>query len=158
MAAATAARHTAITEPDQEAAVVVTAPPVSADPAGAGPLIALRVKVGLIGCLLALFGFICYGIGTAHGSRFPAHVAVGRAYVSPAQVGVRVGGWSYGFELSENGLTWYDSRGVRHDGGLPSCLRNGPRHTWIRFGWSTAIGPGGEQWRSVTWVQCTGHP
>ncbi len=44
---------------------------------------------------------------------------------------------------------------MSHQGGIPPCLQHGPRFSPIRFGWSTAIGPDGDQWRVVTWVQCS---
>ena len=137
---------------------------VAASPSGSSPtdldgrLIPLRVKVALIGLALAVAGFICYGIGTTHGTRTAAHTSVGRAYASPYQVGVRADGWSYGFELTRNGMFWYDSRHVLHEGGIPPCLQHGPRFSWIRFGWSSAVGLRGDQWRSVTWVQCVHRP
>lgn len=63
---------------------------------GSGRLIPLKVKIVLLALVVAITGSVAYGIGTNHGTE--THVATGRAYVSPSQVGVRTGGWSYGFE------------------------------------------------------------
>ena len=121
-----------------------------------GPLISARVKtvVAVIG--LALFGFICYGIGTNHGTG--SHVLTGRAYVSPYQGFVKVNGWPYGFEVNPNGMDWYDSHGGFHEGGLPPCMQHAPRYTWIRFSYANAHGLQGDSWRVVTWVQCIARP
>ena len=134
--------------------VVTASPSAPSERAVDNRLLPLRVKVVLVTIVLALIGFISYGIGTDHGREAVAHVATGRAYVSPYQVGVRAGGWSYGFELTRGGMDWYDRRGMSHQGGIPPCLQHGPRFSPIRFGWSTAAGPHGDQWRVVTWVQC----
>ncbi|HEY2297299.1 MAG TPA: hypothetical protein VGH43_06195 [Jatrophihabitans sp.] len=128
--------------------------PGGPDPTDRDRLIPLKVKTVLLVVLIAVVGLICYGIGTNHGTG--SHVATGRAYVSPYQVGVRTGGWSYGFEITQNGMFWYDAHGGFHEGGIPPCLRHGPRFSWIRFGWSTANGLG-NHWRMVTWVQCINH-
>jgi hypothetical protein len=121
-----------------------------------GRLIPLKVKaiVGLLG--LALFGFICYGIGTNHGTG--SHVLTGRAYVSPSQGSVKVNGWAYGFAVSPNGMNWYDSRGGSHEGGIPPCMQQAPRYAWIRFGYVEADGLHEDSWRVVTWVQCIAQP
>lgn len=114
-----------------------------------GRLIPLKVKVGLAAFGVALIGFIGYGIGTNHDTG--AHVASGHAYVSPAgQVGVTVGGWVYGFEVTDNGMKWYDADGL-HDGGIPPCLQQAG-DPWLRFGWASAKGVNGDSWRVVTWV------
>ena len=113
-----------------------------------------KVKVGLAASGLALIGFIGYGIGTTRDTG--AHVASGHAYVSPAgQVGVTVGGWGYGFQVTDNGMKWYDAAGM-HDSGVPPCLQQSG-DPWLRFGWAKATGLSGESWRVVTWVQCVAH-
>ena len=119
------------------------------------PLIPWKVKAVMVALVVAVFGFICYGIGTNHGTG--SHVLIGRAYVSPDQVGVKVNGWSYGFEMTGNSMDWYDTHGASHEGGIPPCLQHGPRWSWIRFGWSTATGLDNDSWRVVTWVQCISH-
>ena len=129
--------------------------PGGPDPTGRDRLIPLKAKTVLLLVLIAVFGLICYGIGTNHGTGL--HVGTGRAYVSPYQVGVRTGGWSYGFEITRNGMFWYDADDGFHEGGIPPCLQHAPRFSWIRFGWSTANGFDGDHWRMVTWVQCISH-
>ena len=115
-------------------------------------LIPLKVKVSLAAFGVALVGFIGYGIGTNHGTG--PHVLTGQAYVTPYQASVTVHGWVYGFDITPNGMHWYDSTGS-HDGGIPPCLQQ-PGHRWIRFGYAEAKGLN-ESWRVVTWVQCIDH-
>jgi hypothetical protein len=129
--------------------------PAAPDAAGNARLIPLRVKAVLLVAGLALFGFICYGIGTNHGKA--SHVLIGRAFVTPFQGAVRVDGWAYGFEVNPNGMRWYDSSGGSHEGGVPPCMQHAPRTVWIRFGYATAQGLGGDAWRVVSWVQCIKH-
>ena len=131
-------------------------PASSPRPSDQDRLIPLRVKAVLAVLGMALVGFIGYGIGTNHGTG--AHILVGRAYVSPVQGTVKVGDEAYGFQVSPNGMDWYDSRGGAHEGGIPPCLRHAPRMVWIRFGYASATGLDGDSWRVVTWVQCVHHP
>ena len=115
-------------------------------------LVPLKVKAVLVLIVFGLVALISYGIGTNHGRG--GHVLTGRAYVTAYQAGVRTDGWSYGFDVGPNIMTWYDARGTLHQGGMPRCMRHTPTSTWIRFGWTNALGQGGESWRVVTWVQC----
>jgi hypothetical protein len=119
-------------------------------------LVPLKAKVALAAFAVALFGFICYVIGTDQGTG--SYVLTGRAYVGPDQASVTVGGRAYGFEISPNGMRWYDARGGgSHDGGIPPCLQH-PGYAWIRFGYAKANGLDGQSsWRVVTWVQCIDH-
>lgn len=116
-------------------------------------LIPFKVMVGLAAFGVALVGFIGYGVGTNHDTG--PHVLTGQAYVSPYQASVTVHGWVYGFDISPNGMHWYDAAGS-HDGGIPPCLQQ-PGNTWIRFGYADATGPDTESWQVVTWVQCIDH-
>jgi hypothetical protein len=90
-------------------------------------------------------------------------VLVARFYASPYQAGTQhqVEGWSYGFEIAQNGMQWYDApTRTWHSGGIPPCLRipeGSAGFRWLRFGWSDADGPG-SHWRVVTWVQCVQRP
>jgi len=125
-------------------------------PRGAfGRLIPFKVKVGMAGIVLALYGLICYGIGTNHGTG--SHVLTGRAYVGVGQASITVGGWAYGFSISPDGMTWYDQSSGVHDGGIPPCLQH-PGYAWIRFGYANATGLDGQpSGRVVTWEQCIDH-
>jgi hypothetical protein len=118
-------------------------------------LIPSKVKIGLIALALTLVGLLGYGIGANHGTG--AQVLTGRAYASPYQAAVTVGGWTYGFEISPNGMRWYDAGGGSHEGGIPPCLQH-PGNPWIRFGIADATGLNDQSsWRAVTWVQCIDH-
>jgi hypothetical protein len=113
------------------------------------------VRFVVLAAVLATFGLICYSIGSHRGAG--RHVLTGRAFVSPYQGEVTVNGWAYGFDISQNGMHWYDARGRSHEGGIPPCMQHGSTYTWIRFGWSPARGQH-ESWRVVTWVQCIRRP
>lgn len=132
-----------------------SAAPVDAPDPTRERLLPLKVKVGLIAFAIALFGFLCYSVGTNHDSG--PRVLTGRAYVSPNQLGVTVNGRAYGLEITQNGLDWYDASGGPHEGGIPPCLQH-PGYTWIRFGYAEASGLNDQSsWRVVTWVQCVDH-
>jgi hypothetical protein len=129
-------------------------PAVEREPNGGEPLVALPVKV--IGAVIALatVALIGYGIGTQQGKAGP-HVLTGRAYVGDTVGSIMVDGWAYGFDITPNGMQWYEAGGDSHDGGVPPCLQGRPGHyAWIRFGYSVAYGLHGESWRAVDWVQC----
>jgi hypothetical protein len=115
-------------------------------------LIPLKAKIVFVSLVLAVFGFICYGIGTNQGAG--AHVLTGRAFVGVDQASVKVDGWVYGLVISPDGMTWYDTNGGSHDGGIPPCLQH-PGYAWIRFGYANATGLDGQPSdRVVTWTQC----
>ena len=141
--------------------MTATLPPASVDPEpnGGKPFVGMPAKVVAAVIVLATVALIGYGIGTQHG-KSRSHVLTGRAYLGDTVGSVRVDGWAYGFDITPNGMQWYDGRGDRHDGGIPPCLKDRPGHyAWIRFGYSIADGLYGEGWRSVDWVQClTRHP
>jgi hypothetical protein len=118
-------------------------------------LVPLKAKIGLVTLALAVFGFVCYGIGTNQGTG--SHTSTGHAIVGVDQASVQVGGWVYGFAISPNGMTWYDTKGGSHDGGIPPCLEH-PGNAWIRFGYASATGLDGQSsGRVVTWTQCINH-
>lgn len=142
--------------------MTATISPAAAHPepyGGGSSLAGLPAKVVVGAIALTSAALIGYGVGTQHRNS-GAHILTGRAYVGDGMAGMRVNGWSYGFDIDRNGMQWYDARSGTHEGGVPPCLQGPPGHyAWIRFGYSTAHGLHGESWRSVDWVQClTHHP
>lgn len=141
--------------------MAVTQPPATIGPDGDGRvdgsrrLVRLPAKIAAVLVALAASALIGYGLGRHTSSD---HVLVGQAYHSSTQGTVIVGGWAYGFFIGPNVVDWYDAHGGSHSGGIPPCLQH-PGESWIRFGYSTAVGPEGQSsWRVVDWVQCWHHP
>lgn len=110
---------------------------------------ATRIVVAFVVlCLIAGLAFLA---GERHGSS--TSVLTGTAYIGQNEATVTVAGWSYGI-LGTGNLTWFDSQGITHDSGWPSCLRGIGRHVPITFGAVPATGPDGSRWRQVVWVDC----
>lgn len=90
--------------------------------------------------------------GYIAGVRSTGDTLHGRASVGGDQASVKVGDWTYGFQL--DGVQWRDTAGGWHTGTRPQCLGRVGSTVEIDFGYVKARTPGGGAWREVTWVGC----
>ncbi len=82
-------------------------------------------------------------------------VRVGQAYSTPYQIGISTKGWFYDVPLR---VSWRDGAGAWHQDSRPTCLPPTGEIPNLTFGTVNVTGPGGQGWRQVVWVDCTGSP